>query len=44
MEFVGIVDWEVKLIGFGCDGTNVNIAAGGLRGFLEKSVPWIVVF
>ena len=44
MEFVGIVDWEMKLIGFGCDGTNVNIAAGGLRGFLEKSVPWIVVF
>ena len=44
MEFVGIVDWELKLIGFGCDGTNVNIAAEGLTGFLEKSVPWIVVF
>lgn len=33
-----------KLIGFGCDGTNVNTAAGGLRGYLEKAVPWIVVF
>ena len=32
-----------KLIGFGCDGANVNIAAGGLRGLLEEPMPWIVV-
>ena len=32
------------MIGFGCDGTSVNIGAGSLRGFLEKSVPWVVVF
>ena len=43
LDYVGIVGWE-KLIGFGCDGTSVNIGAGGLRGFLEKSVPWVVVF
>ena len=44
MEFVGVNDWEKKLIGLGCDGTNVNIAARGLRGYLEEAVPWIVVF
>ena len=44
MEFVRVNDWEEKLIGLGCDGTNVNIAAGGLRGYLEEAVPWIVVF
>ena len=44
MEFVGVTNWEEKLIGVGCDGTNVNIAAGGLRGYLEEAVPWIVVF
>eukprot|EP00731_Ephydatia_muelleri_P003766 Em0001g3766a len=44
MSHVGISDWETKVIGFGCDGTNANIAAGGLRGHLEESMPWIVVF
>ena len=37
-------NWEDKLIGFGCDGTSVNIAGGRLRGYLEQSVPWVVVF
>ena len=27
MSHVGISDWETKIIGFGCDGTNANIAA-----------------
>ena len=44
MSHVGISDWETKIIGFGCDGTNANIAAGGLRGHLDKSMAWIVVF
>lgn len=43
MNYVDVVDWQSKLIGFGCDGANVNIAAGGLRGYLTQSVPWIVV-
>jgi hypothetical protein len=43
-EFVGVDNWKEKLMGLGCDGTNVNIAAGGLRGYLEEAVPWIVVF
>ena len=30
MEFVGVTNWEEKLIGVGCDGTNVNIAAQGI--------------
>ena len=29
------------MIGFGCDGASVNIAANGLQGFL---VPWVIVF
>ena len=44
MKFVRVDDWEEKLIGLGCDGTNVNIAAGGLRGYLEEAVLWIIVF
>ena len=44
MSHVGISDWETKVIGFGCDGISANIAAGGLRGHLEESMPWIVVF
>ena len=43
LDYVGIVGWE-KMTGFGCDGTSVNIGAGGLRCFLEKSVPWVVIF
>ena len=39
-----IENWQEKLIGFGCDGANVNIAAGGLRGHFEECAPWVVVF
>ena len=38
------LDWESKVIGFGCDGTNVNLAANGLQDYLEQSVPWVVPF
>jgi len=44
LTHAGITDWESKLIGFGCDETNVNMAANGLWGYLEKSVPWVVSF
>ena len=44
LAFLGIEDWRTKLVAFGCDGTSVNIAPGGLRGHLEESVPWVVVF
>ena len=44
MDYVGVESWEKKLIGLGCDGTNANIAAGGLRGHLRKAVRWAVVF
>ena len=39
--YAGVTDWENKLIGFGA---SVNIAAKGLRGYLEESVPWVIVF
>ena len=35
-------DW--KLISFGCDGASASIAANGLKGQLEKDVPWILMF
>ncbi len=30
-------------MGYGCDGTSANMAAGGLRGHLEQVVPWVVI-
>jgi len=35
--------YKDKFIGFSCDGTNVNIAKGGLKGLLTKEFPWLVV-
>ncbi len=29
VEYMGAADWETKLIGFGCDGTNANIGTEG---------------
>lgn len=43
IDYVGIKEWENKLIGLGCDGTNANIAGGGLKGHLQQAVPWIIV-
>ena len=39
-----VKDWKDKLIGFGCDGTSVNITGNGLKGYLEQNCPWIVTF
>ena len=44
MQYVGVSESKRKLIGFGCDGACVNMCAGGLRGLLQQTVPWIVVF
>jgi hypothetical protein len=44
MESVHVDSWQTKMIGFGCDGANVNIAQGGLKGLLQKEQPWIFVF
>ena len=43
VEYMGVDDWETKLIGFGCDGTNANMADGGLKGFRKEAVPWVIV-
>ena len=29
------------LIGIGTDGASANIAAAGLKGLIEKEVPWL---
>ena len=34
----------MKLIGFGCGGTSVNIAERGLKMYLQDGAPWIEVF
>ena len=44
LDYVGVSDWEKKLIDFGCDGASVNMGTLGLRGFLQASMPWIVFF
>ena len=44
LDYVGVSDWESKPIGFGCDGASVNMGARGLRGFLQLSMPWMVMF
>ena len=46
MEYVNIpeADWKAKLVGYGCDGTSVNIACNGLNRYFEKAVPWIIMF
>lgn len=44
VEYMGVADWETKLIGFGCDGTNANIEDGRLKGLLKEAVPWVIVF
>ena len=41
--YVGLEELKSQLIGFGCDGINVNIAKGGLKGLLTKEFPWLVV-
>ena len=45
VRYVGLDDsWSKKLIGFGCDGTAVNIAENGLKGHLQGVAPWIEMF
>ncbi len=43
VEYMGAANWETKLIGFGCDGTNANMGDRGLKGLLREAVPWVVV-
>ncbi len=44
VQYMGTMNWKTKMIGFGCDGTNANIADGGLKGLLTETLPWVVVF
>ena len=37
-------NWKNKLVGFGSDGASVKMVAGGLRGYLEADIPFVVVF
>lgn len=43
--FLGVSNWESKLIGVGCDGASVNMGIrSGLKGLLTEAMPWITVF
>ena len=45
VKYVGLHgEWYKKLIGFGCDGTSVNIGGRGLKIYLEQTAPCIEVF
>ena len=37
LDYMGVSDWEKKLIVFGWDGASINMGASGLRGFLQVS-------
>ena len=38
------LEWQYKMIGLGCDGTNANIGSrSGLKGHLNKDIPWLIV-
>lgn len=43
MSYMGVADELHKLVGFGCDGTNVNMGEGGLKRMLQIDQPWVVV-
>lgn len=32
-----------KLIGFGCDGANVNMGNNGVKGLIQSDRPWVVI-
>lgn len=42
LSYMGVEQLE-KLIGFGCDGANINIVDEGLRGKLEVERPWLIM-
>ena len=45
VKYAGLSDdWYMKLVGFGCDGTSVNIGDRGLKMYLRRLSPWIEMF
>ena len=44
IKYMGVTNWENKMIGFGCHGCSANMGGRGLRGLLTQSLPWVVVF
>ena len=44
LQYMGITDWEQKMIGLGCDGCSANMGRRGLLGLLQQRFPWVVVF
>lgn len=42
LAFYQLDEQPSKLIGFGCDGANVNIGGGGVRGLIQSDRPWVI--
>ena len=42
LSYMGI-DVPHKLVGFGCDGTNVNMGERALKSLLQAHKPWLAV-
>ena len=36
---IEITDCKSKLVGIGCNGTNINLGTNGFQGYIEESVP-----
>ena len=46
LAYMGVtpLEWQCKMIGLGCDGTNANIGSrNGLKGYLTEDIPWFIV-
>ena len=44
IQYMGITNWQTKMIGLGCDGCSANMGDRGLKGLLKQSLPWVAVF
>jgi len=38
------LEWQYKMIGLACDGTNANVGSrSGLNSHFKKDIPWLIV-
>ena len=42
LAYLGMSEENSKLIGFGCDGANVNMGNRGVRGLIQSDRPWLI--
>ena len=42
LAYLELDEQPTKLIGFGCDGANVNMGDNGVRELIQSDRPWVV--